>query len=107
MSGVNDGRLIDYDPTTGIREDYYEIDGQWYIVNKQDAEDIIELNKAEYNSTDERARHKSEVFNRCARLPLTVLMDLERRGITKDAKAFRKWLNASENRAFRTRPGTL
>ena len=61
MSGVNDGRLIDYDPTTGIAEKYYEIDGQWYLTHEQaeaTVKEIVERNKFEYNSTDERARFK-------------------------------------------------
>lgn len=107
MSSLNDGRLIDYDPQTGVREKYFEIDGQWYLAQDQDASDILEINKAEYNSVDERARHKSEAFNRVARLPLVVFADLERRGITKDPKAFKKWLDEPDNRHFRTRPGRL
>lgn len=103
----NDGRLIDYDPLTGVSEKYFEIDGQWYLTQEQDAHDIIEANKAEYNSVDERARHKSETFNRVARLPLVVLEDLRKRGILRDTKAFKKWLDNSDNRMFRTRPGRL
>lgn len=107
VSGVQDGRLLDFDPLTGIREDYYEIDGQWYLKQTQDVQDIIELNKAQYNSVDERARFKSANFNCMARLPLVVLEDLRAKGILADGKAFKKWLDQPENRFFRTRPGRL
>lgn len=105
---VNDGRILDYDPVMGITEKYYEDhDGNWVIERQQDVERIIELNKSEYNSTDERATHKSENFNRYARIPMVVLMKLERDGILRDSKAFRKWLDNPDNRFFRTRPGRL
>jgi hypothetical protein len=105
---VNDGRILDFDPAMNLVERYYEDnDGQWTVERVQDVEDIIELNKAEYNSVDERATHKSESFNRYARLPLVVLMDLERKGILRDSKAFMKWLDDPDNRFFRTRPGRL
>lgn len=107
MSSLNDGRLIDYDPHTGIADKYYEIDGQWYLDTQQDVEDIIEINKAEFNSVDERSRHQSETFNRVARLPLTVMADLERRGILQDQERFRAWLNDRDNLVFRTRPGKV
>lgn len=107
MSGLHDGRILDFDPLTGVREEYYEIDGQYYIRQSQDVQNIIDLNKSEFNSVDERARYKSDMFNRVARLPLVVLEDLRKRGILRDKKAFLKWLDQPENRAFRTRPGKL
>jgi hypothetical protein len=42
-----------------------------------------------------------------ASIPLSVYYELKRQGIADDPKALRKWLNQSENRAFRTREGTL
>lgn len=107
VSSLRDGRILDFDPEMGITEKYYEIDGQWYIEHQQDVEGILELNKAQYNSTDERARYKKEVFNHVARLPLVVQEDLRQKGILNDKKAFLKWLDQPENRAFRTRPGRL
>lgn len=107
MSGLNDGRLIDFDPVTGVQEDYYEIDGKWYLKQTQDVSNILELNKAEFNNVDERARFKHETMNHVARLPLVVLEDLRKRGILDDKKAFLKWLSDADNAAFRTRPGKL
>jgi hypothetical protein len=104
---LNDGRILDFDPTMGLTEKYYEIDGQWVVERQQDAESIVEANKAEYNSVDERAKHKSESFTRYARIPLVVYMELERKGIVKDPVAFKKWLNDRDNLLFRTRPGRV
>jgi hypothetical protein len=42
-----------------------------------------------------------------ASIPLSVYYELKRQGIADDPKALRKWLNQSENQAFRTREGTL
>lgn len=101
--------LLDYDPLIKRKRNFHILEGgDDYAVESQfDVTDIIEQNKALYNSVDERARHRSEVFNRVASLPLAVYVDLQNRGILDDEKAFRKWLDDPENRHFRTRPGKL
>lgn len=82
----------------------------------QDVESIIDLNKYEYNSIDERApwtrRGKDGMDVPIARIPMTVYMDLVRQGIINhkgegDATRFNAWLNNSDNRFFRTRPGHI
>lgn len=104
---VNDGRLLDFDPILGITEKYYEQDGKWIVARDQDATSLIEANLQKRNSVDERARFKSEAFNRVASIPMVVLEELRRKGILNDKKAFRKWLNDRDNLAFRTRPGRV
>lgn len=42
-----------------------------------------------------------------ATIPLTVLMDLQQKGITRDPKAFAKWLNDRDNLVFRTHGGKV
>jgi len=42
-----------------------------------------------------------------ASIPLNVYYDLKQKGIIDDAKAFKRWLNDSENRFFRTKPGKV
>lgn len=105
MSG---SRLFSSDPLTRVRTLWHEdVDGNVTIETQHDVEDIIDLSKASYNSTDERARFGKGVMHRVAQIPMPILMELERRGITKDPKAFKKWLNDPDNRVFRTRPGKV
>lgn len=86
------------------------------IESQQDVQDIIDLNKFEYNSIDERARWtrrgKDGMDVPIARIPMVVYMELIRKGIldhkgTGDAKTFNAWLNDPDNRFFRTRPGHI
>ncbi|ANN76806.1 hypothetical protein [Bordetella flabilis] len=77
-----------------------------YIETKQDAEQIVEANKAQYAATDERARY-GDGMQHVARIPVVVLQDLRQRGVLKDPKRFKAWLNDPENRHFRTRPGQV
>lgn len=99
--------LVDFDPelktTTRVYAD--EENDKLHIVSKQDATDIIEANKAFYNSTDERARYHD--MDRVASIPMNLYFDLWRQGIVQDNKRFMKWLDDPENRHFRTRPGSL
>lgn len=88
-------------------------DGGLVIETRQDVGGIIEANKSEYNSHDERARWSNHMFgNKVASIPLTVIDDLNKKGIMRgfhilDEKRFRQWLNERDNRAFRTRPGVV
>ena len=83
------------------------------IATTQDVTDIVEDNKRHFNSYDERARWSGEIFgNRVAAIPLTVIDDLNKQGIMRgfhvlDQARFKAWLNESDNRAFRTRPGRV
>jgi len=90
-------------------------DGEGGIViqTRQDVTDIVEQNKKEYNSYDERARWSDHVFgNKIASIPLTVIDDMNKLGIMRgyaivDEKRFACWLNDPLNRAWRTRPGVV
>jgi len=88
-------------------------DGGIIIETRQDVSGIIEQNKKEYNSFDERARWSDELFgNKVASIPLTVIDDLNKIGIMRgfhvlDEKRFKAWLNNSDNRVFRTRTGVV
>ena len=88
-------------------------DGGIIIETKQDISDILEQNKKEYNSYDERSRWSDHVFgNKVASIPLTVIDDLNAKGIMRgfavlDEKRFRAWLNERDNRVFRTRTGVV
>lgn len=88
-------------------------DGGIVIETKQDISDILEQNKKEYNSYDERAKWSDHLFgNKVASIPLTVIDELNKQGIMRgfavlDEKRFRAWLNERDNRVFRTRTGVV
>ena len=59
-------------------------DGGIIIETKQDISDILEQNKKEYNSYDERAKWSDHLFgNKVASIPLTVIDDLNKLGIMR------------------------
>jgi len=98
-------RLLHKDPQTGVSE-YYVSDGERFHIEREvDVTDTIEFNKAKYNSTDERANWGEMAH--IATIPLTLYYDLKAKGITDDPKKFKAWLNGSENRFFRARPGRV
>ena len=90
-------------------------DGEGGIViqTRQDVTDIMEQNKKEFNSFDERARWSDQLFgNKVASIPMTVIDDLNKQGIMRgfavlDDKRFAMWLNDPINRAWRTRTGKV
>ena len=98
-----------------IRETAVHADGEGGIIiqTRQDVSDIIEQNKKEYNSFDERARWSDNLFgNKVASIPLTVIDDLNKQGIMRgyavlDEKRFALFLNDPLNRAWRTRTGVV
>lgn len=98
-------RLIDSDPMTRQKQlAHIEHDGSLGIETKQDVEDLIERNKAEYRESD---NGWDGDFHKVASIPNAVYWDLKRKGIIDDPKAFKKWLNKRENRFFRTKPGRV
>ena len=99
-------RIIEDDSaTTGIVTSFhYDADKDEAIIQKeQDVTAIIEDNKAEFNEAPERWGEWTKVGS----IPISVYYELERQGILHDQKALAKWLNDPDNRAFRTRPGTI
>lgn len=113
-------RLLDYDPATGIRRyfHYDPDDGSFSIETVADVQSVVDENKRHFNDTDERARFnvkgkESPTGARVASIPVAVLPMLAKKGLVDasgqilDEKGFRRWLNDSENQAFRTRPGRV
>jgi hypothetical protein len=98
-----------------FRQTAVHADGEGGIViqTRQDVSDIVEQNKKEYNSYDERARWSDQLFgNKVASIPMTVIDDLNKAGIMRgfavlDDKRFAVWLNDPMNRAWRTRTGVV
>jgi hypothetical protein len=98
-----------------IRQTAVHSDGEGGIIiqTRQDVSGIVEQNKKEYNSFDERARWSDNLFgNKVASIPMTVIDDLNKAGIMRgfavlDDKRFASWLNDPMNRAWRTRTGVV
>ena len=98
-----------------FRQTAVHADGEGGIIiqTRQDVSDIVEQNKKEYNSYDERARWSDQLFgNKVASIPMTVIDDLNKQGIMRgfavlDDKRFALWLNDPMNRAWRTRTGVV
>ena len=64
-----------------FRQTAVHADGEGGIIieTRQDVSGIIEQNKKEYNSFDERARWSDHLFgNKVASIPLTVIDDLNK-----------------------------
>jgi hypothetical protein len=87
----------------------HETDDGVILETKQDVSHIIEANKKKFNET---ANKFDDVITHIARLPLTVIDDLNRKRVMQgfkviDQKAFRAFLNHPDNRFFRTHPGHI
>lgn len=97
------------------RQTAVHADGEGGIIieTRQDVSAIVEQNKKEYNSYDERARWSDELLgNKVASIPYSVIDDLNKVGIMRgfaviDEKRFACWLNDPLNRAWRTRTGRV
>ena len=100
-------KLFDYDPETGTTKWWH------YDADKDEAKietvfevgGIIEANKEQFNSTDERAKWGE--WSRVASIPMALYYRLKQQGILDDRAALKRWLNDPDNRLFRTRPGRV
>jgi hypothetical protein len=96
----------------GIEKTYFaDGDGGIVIQTSQDITALIEENKAQYNSTDERKRW-GDGWEKIGSIPLSMIQTLNQMGIMKgfaivDQKKMKAFLNDPENRHFRTRPGRI
>jgi hypothetical protein len=96
----------------GIRHTIAHDDGEGGLIleTKQDVSHIIEGNKKLFNEVT--SLDKWGDLTKVARLPLTVIDDLNKKGIMRgfavlNEKEFRAFLNHPDNRFFRTRPGKV
>jgi hypothetical protein len=104
-------RLFSTDKDAGITRYWRHnpADDVAYIETEQDITGIIEANKRAFN--DAESGWGGDMHH-VATLPLTVITKLKREKIIdpeNDPKGikFMRWLNLSENRAFRTKPGRV
>lgn len=96
-------KLLSYDPVLGITRTFHADGDDFVIQTTQETEDIVEANKRAFNDAPDRWGE----FTRVASIPMSVYFDLKKKGIADDDAAMRRWLNDSENRFFRTRPGVV
>ena len=98
-------RLFSRDEATGITKWWHvKGNGEYVVETVQETDAILNANKRAFNGT---AKGWGENMNRVASIPLSVYYDLKRKGIADDPVLLKKWMNDSDNRAFRTRGGTL
>lgn len=101
-------------PTLGIRR-FIACEGDdIHIVTQQDVSAIVEDNKRELNDAE---NHWRGTMHKVASIPLSVYYGLMERGYVDQAgnvidhdeveKWLTKFLNDSDNRAFRTKPGSI
>lgn len=104
-------RLFDVDTEVGRHTVAHDADnGELILETKQDVSHIIEANKRDYNSITSVDRWGD--LTHIARLPYTVIDDLNRKGIMRgfaviDQTGFAAFLNNPENRYFKVRPGNI
>lgn len=87
----------------------HDTDDGIILETKQDVTQIVEANKRQFNESDGKF---DPVVTHIARLPLTVIDDLNRKRIMQgfrvvDETAFRAFLNHPDNRFFRTHPAKV
>ena len=100
-------RLFDYDPDTGTTKWWHYDDDrdEAKIETVFEVGDLIERNKNEYASTDERARWGE--WSKVASIPMALFYRLKNEGIVDDPKRMKAWLNDRDNQLFRTRAGRV
>ncbi len=105
-------RVFDANPMFGILRlwHYDDATDQATIETRQGFADsytnLIDQNNALRNQTSRKTPYRDGVHH-VARVPLVILEDLMRKGIHKDPKAMKAWLNDPDNRVFRTREGVV
>lgn len=93
--------LLDILPGERRKTIMHEEDGKTYVESRQDVEPLIEwIGRAKDRPQDPEFRHAAEV-------PMTVLNQAFIEGWFHDPKAWKKWLNDPDNRAFRVWEGRL
>lgn len=101
--------LLTQDPATRItrKMHFREHDDTFVVSHEQDDKEILEENKASYNSYDRASAPHAEWGDLYARIPLVVWGRLVEQGIAFDNERLKKWLNDPDNRVFRRRPGRM
>lgn len=102
-------QILSHDPVSGLSEVFYfdHDTGLTTIRDEQEVSPIIDANQDEYNDAPSRLGTPGPLGRKVASIPLGLFMEMQRKGITRDRKAFARWLNDPDNRGFRTAPGMV
>ena len=82
-------------------------DEQIHIQHSEDVSDLIDQNRFLASHSPTELTNKKSGWRWVARLPLTQYMELKRQGKLDDPKAFKRWLNDPDHRAFRVAGGKV
>ena len=101
--------LFDVDKAQRLREIFITDNPEktFSIVTQQDVEPILTENAAQRRDAPKHELHAKSGLTKVASIPNVVMIQLREQGILADPDRFKKWLNASENQAFRTRGGKI
>jgi ribosomal protein L19E len=101
-------RLFSENKDQGIKRYWHENPetGDVTIETQQDVTAVIEANKAIYNAVDEKASWKGE-WHLVASIPESLYYKMKAEGKIDDQEYMKRWLNDSDNKFFRTRPGKV
>lgn len=101
-------RFFDVNPDTGITRTwhYNDLTDEATIQTTQDLTAVIEANKRDLAAIDEKANWKGE-WHHVASIPETLYYQMKAEGKIDDQAYMKKWLNDSDNKFFRTRPGKV
>ena len=107
---MTDATLLDFDELTGT-ETWWHYDEDTEMATfetRRDVGDVTEFNKKVFKEFDERTRWTDDQ-NLVASIPDFLFHKLVAKfgPMKSNQKAWRKWLNDPDNRAFRTRPGVI
>lgn len=110
---MSSSEVLESDPLTRSSLIFHDLDpskgDKFVLEDRQDVTELLEDNKRSYNSYDQRARHKG-TFHRYAEIPMNLFMEMWAQGRFRGTKLSRedaRWLDDPDNKAFRTRPGSL
>lgn len=99
--------LVEDDVITGVREHFIfdEVTGEFTIAREQFAGPTLELAHELRKTRDKHTPWKEG--QHVALIPPVVVEKLMERGIFRDEKKFRAWLNSDEAKPWRTREGRV
>jgi hypothetical protein len=102
-------KILEHDPLTGITRTFHydeSVDAKNFLIETvQETAGIVDANRNEFNDAS-RGFHGQDMA-KVATIPLTIYMDLRKRGIAQDQAAMKRWLNDPDNAAFRVKPGII
>lgn len=93
--------LLDADPWSGsIQKMHITTDQKVVLETVTNIDALAEENQAIRNDVSRTSKTGDMVL--AARLPMSVYLDLQKRGILNDKPAMRRWLASEEARPFKT-----